>query len=145
MLISRPISWLTNSSFRPELSASIDGREKLGQMGAKPDDLLADIAAVGQDRDLPDQVFGLDRHALVLHEGRDPLDKPLLVILGDLRALARRSGSTDRRRHAPSAISSAAIARPSAARADWSFDERLGRRPWRSRASLGRAPDRPSE
>ncbi len=59
--------------------------------------------------------------AMLFDQCRDTLDKPLLVILGDVRARARRSGSNDHRAPAPSAISSAAIARPSAARAVWSF------------------------
>ena len=72
MLISRPISWLMNSSFRPELSASSMVAKNWRQMGTQPDDLLADIGSVGQDRDLPDQVVGLDRHAVLLAPGPTP-------------------------------------------------------------------------
>ena len=84
VLISRPISWTTNSSFRPAALGLVDDLDVLGQVGPEPDDLLADVAAVGEDGDLADQVLGLDGHPLVLDQRLDPLGEPLLVRRDDL-------------------------------------------------------------
>ena len=65
VLISRPISWTTNSSFRPS-SRLVDDFAGYWLRWARSRTISSDdIAAIGQDRDLADQVLGLDGHALV--------------------------------------------------------------------------------
>ena len=53
----------------------------LQKVGPQPDDFLGDIAAIGKDGDLADQVTGLDCHPLVLHQGPNPFDQAFLVRL----------------------------------------------------------------
>ena len=112
VLTSRPISWTTNSSLRPALSGSSRISLVLGQVGPQADDLLGDVAAVGEDGDLADQVLGLDVTPWSWTRAWIRSVEPLLVRLDDQRARGRRSGRGGRSIDRPSDRSSSAMAWP---------------------------------
>ena len=61
VLASRNISWVRNSSFRPELSGRFHDRLELVQVAPQADDFLGDVAPLGKQADLPDQVGRVER------------------------------------------------------------------------------------
>ena len=79
-------------------------------------------AAIGQDRDLPDQVLGLDRHAVLACTRADTRSvSRFWWFCDDMRAPLGDQAQLLADDRAPARSARPAIASPSTARADWSF------------------------
>src|SRR5207248_11171170 len=58
---------------------------ELIEMAGEPDDLLGDVAALGVDGDLLDQVAAIELHVVLLQQRADALEKPVAEDLSNLR------------------------------------------------------------
>ena len=90
VLISRPISCTTNSSFRPEEGLASRISLVLVEVGPQSGDFLVDVGAVGVNGDLADQVARLDRDALLLEQRAHAVGQSPVIRRRRRAALSRR-------------------------------------------------------
>ena len=111
---SRCISWTRKSSLRPAGSPPPKQRPHLRQVAAQPRQLLGDIGAIGEQRDLLREPRRVERDAA--RELRDPLREPRAVVLRSLRDELRDARDGAPRSASRRAERSRASASPSRAR-----------------------------
>ena len=143
VLSSRPISWTRKSSRRPTAPGAGDQRPRLVEVAREPDQLLGDVGAIGEQRDLLREAGRIERpRVLAVEQAPHALVEPPGQLVrhggGEVAIWTRSAVSSSSR-----AVSSAASASPSAVAHPLELGERRveRRRAPAGSSSLRSSPD----